>query len=144
MLHGHADEAKSSAAPARVVFSVEVALHLGATAIGARVLDGLGRLLAREAQPDAARTRPLAIDARHFGSFAVLARMQRAPSAPCRRLLLGLGGGARGAVCISPFCPEGQSALLAPSELRPAVVEFGLPSTEPLDALAPSAPLTDV
>ena len=143
MLHGHADEAKSSTAPARVVFSVEVALHLGATAIGARVLDGLGRLLAREAQPDAARTRPLAIDARHFGSFAVLARMQRAPSAPCRRLLLGLGGERHGAVCVSPL-PRGAVDILAPSELRLAVVEFGLPSTEPLDALAPSAPLTDL
>ena len=114
MLHGHADEAKSSAAPARVVFSVEVALHLGATAIGARVLDGLGRLLAREAQPDAARTRPLAIDARHFGSFAVLARMQRAPSAPCRRLLLGLGEGRSWRRVHLPLLPRGAIGTTCP------------------------------
>ena len=91
MLHGHANEAETPTAAARVVVSVEVALDLRATAVGARVLDGLDRLLAREAQPDAAPTRPLAIDARHLGTFAVFARMQRAACAPCRRLLLGLG-----------------------------------------------------
>ena len=91
VLHGHANEAETPTAAARVVFSVEVALDLKVTAIGARVLDGLDRLLAREAQPGTAPTRPLAVDARHFGTFAVFARMQRAACAPCWRLVLGLG-----------------------------------------------------
>ena len=66
MLRGHAHEAEVLTASAPVVFSVAVALDLGAAAVGARVLDRPGRLLAGIAQPDAARTRPHAVEARHL------------------------------------------------------------------------------
>lgn len=77
MLIGHANEAPAVTAAAPVVFSVAVALDLGAAAVRARVLDQLDRLLTREAHPGAARTRPHAFEARHLGSFAVFARMRR-------------------------------------------------------------------
>jgi hypothetical protein len=47
VLRGHANEAEALTAAAPVVFSVALALDLGALAVGARVLDRLDRLLAR-------------------------------------------------------------------------------------------------
>ena len=68
----HACQAEASASAARVL-QVDVALHPLAFAVRASYLSGLGRLVAHDAQSNAARARPLAVGARHRDSLARLA-----------------------------------------------------------------------
>ena len=65
-------QAEASASAARVL-QVDVALHPLAFAVRASYLSGLGRLVAHDAQSNAARARPLAVGARHRDSMARLA-----------------------------------------------------------------------